>query len=104
MKVYKLQDRELVFQKTTYVHDHSLAIVAFESNTHEPYCCVTTNLGLVIADDMAYLDTNNLPDICNWLVSMGYAEVVAFANSGYCTYPLVRFSKEFLDSCIQEVK
>ena len=107
MKICEFEDQagkhQLVFEKTKYVQDNSLAIVAYIAETKECYCCCTVNLGWVVSDSMAYLDTNNLPDICNWLVGMGYAEVVAFNNSGYCTYPLVLFSDEFLnDICIQK--
>ena len=43
---------------------------------------------------MAYVDTNNIPEIDRWLVENGIAEDTGVRTvSGFCTYPLLQFNQ-----------
>ena len=45
----------------------------------------------IVLPGYTFLDTNNLPDINDALVSQGVVELTDHVgHSGYCTYPLVR--------------
>ena len=93
---------EIKFIKTAYMCDGSLAIVVEDmepgSEWWESYGNLTVNIGgFFFGPHMAYLDTNNVPDLCDFVLDMGWATIVGEGRSGYCTYPLVEFSEEFID-------
>lgn len=65
----------------------------------EPYCDITVNIpyssvNLKKTENMAecFVDTNNVPDIDNWLVENGLAFYTnKSGQSGFCTYPVLCF-------------
>ena len=95
---------DVIFVKSSYRNNNRIYIGCYcedkECGGYEPYCDVTVN----IASDMpegnyGYLDTNNadrnligLMFENKWIENTGR---VGF--SGYCTYPLVKFTDEFLN-------
>ena len=68
-----------------------------EDGYREPYATLTVNFGeFLSARDCAYVDTNN----CPWagqLLEMGLCKDTGFTKeSGWCSYALWKFDKEFL--------
>ena len=58
-----------------------------------PYGTFTVNLDEKLPDDCAYVDTNNMPTIEDWLKDNGLAEPLAKnRQSGFCMYPLYKFN------------
>lgn len=69
----------------------------------EPYGVLTVNLGATMPEGLAYLDSNNLPDLVEFAIGKEWATKVGSGRSGYCEYPLVQFSDEFLNRvCMTE--
>ena len=110
MRTYDFTSRygthyEIAFEKAAYVFDGSVAVEVWckedGEEYWEPYCSLTTNLSDFAGDDKtAYLDTNNTPDICKFVLDKGWAKEIGTGRSGFCEYPLVVFSDEFLsDVC-----
>ena len=106
MKTYKFNNLEVYFEKTTYSSNNSLALVIYDVNDPTVmYAVLTVNLEFYsdsLSADEAYIDTNNLeytmPNIIDWLEKNNIAKPTGqFGESGYCTYPAVKFNKEFLD-------
>ena len=64
---------------------------------NEPFATLTVNLGEKLPSDMAYVDTNNLRTGFDFILKYNLGELVGFGQSGFCTYPLVKFN-------LQEVK
>ena len=61
----------------------------------EPYGNVTVNLPVPVPSYCAFVDTNNMPELEDFLVKNGIAEFTGLMQqSGYCTYPLYLFDAE----------
>jgi hypothetical protein len=106
-KTFKFMSRwgteyEIRFIKTAYTYDGSLAICVEGKEPDfgwwEPYANLTVNLG----DGLTYLDANNVPDLCEFVIGKGWAKVVGEGFSGFCTYPRVEFTDEFIDEVCEE--
>lgn len=101
------KDHAIQFYKTKYSNNNNLAIVANElmdDGYEEPYSTVTVNLNNILPSNQAYLDINNCPDeIIHWLFDNGYAEQKGVEFSGFCMYPLVEFSKAFMETILIEI-
>jgi hypothetical protein len=71
---------------------------------------VTVNLGNARDQNssFAYVDTNNMPAVADFLVENGLADYTGMTrSSGFCTYPLYAFTPEFFGTCantIEEVR
>jgi len=78
----------------------NLCVTLTEVETGEDFATLTVNLGEFIGIyGAAHIDTNNLPGVDEWLEDNGIAKMTGLSKqSGYCTYPLAVFDKEFLDS------
>lgn len=71
-----------------------------DEDVWEPYADVTRFL-LVVDDDEAFVDENNMPGIGEWLESNGLAEDTGYGcPSGYCVYPLYRFTPKFFEVAV----
>ena len=97
---------KLAFEKVRYVYG-GLAIEVHcqedDSDWWEPYATLTKNVGDFPPTSWAYLDANNLPDLVKFVLDKGWCEKVGEARSGFCIYPLVEFTDEFLDEiCVTE--
>lgn len=109
MNTYKFTNRygteyEIAFEATRYVYG-GLAIEVHcreqEQGWWEPYGTLTKNLGYLTSTSRAYLDANNMPDLVEFVLEKGWCEKVGEERSGFCTYPLVEFTDEFINEvCI----
>lgn len=90
---------EIFFEKVRYLYG-GLAIDVWNKHEYgwEPYGTLTKNLGDFPPTSCAYLDANNLPDLAEFVLGNGWAEVIGEGSSGYCTYPFVQFTDEFLEN------
>ena len=83
---------EVYTRKTTYQNNGNLAILLV-CDTGEPFGNLTVNLGEKLPDDMAYVDTNNLPNAEEFIRENNLGEPVGhLRQSGFCTYPLYKFN------------
>jgi hypothetical protein len=74
-----------------------------EYECYESWCDVTVNLpGMGCEPNEAFLDVNNCPwELITELKKKGYIKDTGITRqSGFCTYPLVEFSEEFLNEII----
>lgn len=112
MRTFKYTDAygdeyEIYFEKCNYIVDDSLAIAVWcrepGEEFWEPYGTLTVNLGpFCFGPKTAYIDTNNLKGMCEFVGEQGWARRVGEGRSGYCTYPLVEFTDEFIDEICEE--
>ena len=97
---------EIRFVKTRYTYDGSLAVQVecFDSgfNCFMPYGNLTVNLDCGNLGCSAFLDSNNSPDLCDFVIANGWAKEYGQKRSGFCTYPLVIFSDKFLNDVCEE--
>ena len=81
----------------TYVDNNSLYVgmTTMEDGFPEPYCDVTVNLLSSVPPYCAFVDTNNMPELEDFLVKNKIAEFTGIEQrSGYCSYPLYLFDAE----------
>ena len=81
----------------TYVDNKSLYVgmTTEEDGFPEPYGDVTVNLLTSVPPYCAFVDTNNMPELEDFLVENGIAEFTGIQQrSGYCSYPLYLFDVE----------
>ena len=89
MKTFTYQGHKVVLSATRYNNNNTLAI-AMDTKDGESYDVITRNLNHPLqSDTMAFLDTNNHPEIEKFIkkhrlgVPMGVLQ-----SSGFCSYPL----------------
>lgn len=90
---------ELNLYKTNYSNNGNLAIQATieENGFEEPWSMITVNIDK-LPDNWACIDTNNNgANIIGELIDAGYCSLVGYKASGFCTYPVVEFTDEFLE-------
>lgn len=83
----------------TYTADQSLHVWLMEEGDAgpEPYGDVTVNLAGPVPPYCAYVDTNNMPELENFLVENKLAEFTGLEHDcGFCSYPLYMFNAERL--------
>lgn len=102
----ELNGYKIKLQLTSYRNDNSLAIAAMcydeEYKFWEPYGTLTVNLNPA-PEDCAYLDTNNIPGVEEFITENKLGEFTGTRKqSGYCTYPLYRFDMAKIKSIIAE--
>lgn len=94
-------NHRLVLQRRKYVHGGSLAVEALEKDygCWVPYGSLTVFLeGQKLADDEAFLDVNNFPDVERFVALYGLAKPTGrLGFSGFCVYPLYKFNLDILD-------
>ncbi|GFI31018.1 hypothetical protein IMSAGC013_02412 [Lachnospiraceae bacterium] len=81
----------------TYVDNNSLYVgmTTAGDGFPEPYCDITVNLLTSVPPYCAFVDTNNMPELEDFLVKNGIAEFTGLMQqSGYCIYPLYLFDAE----------
>ena len=97
---------ELKFIRGTYQNNGNTAVQIMcktdGEDFYEPFAMLTVNLKSMKSPYKACIDTNNLGmnvDLLAHLESEGvYRETDSYIISGYCTYPVVEFDHEWLDS------
>ena len=95
-RIYEFRGAQVCFRKEYYCVGGSLAVRMVDESTDQP-CILTVNLCSPLQDGsrLAFLDTNNYPDMLDWLCEKGLAEPTHFSSqSGYCTYPFLSFHPE----------
>ena len=99
------EDHTLKFVKKKYPNGN-LAIHVLskdeELGTWEPWCFLTTNLpGFVHEENEAFLDPNNCSKaIIDWVFRNRYARRIGAREKRYCVFPLVQFSKKFMEDVL----
>ena len=81
----------------TYADNSSLYVgmTTMEDGFPEPYGDVTVNLLAAVPPYCAFVDTNNMPELEDFLVKNGIAEFTGMMQpSGCCNYPLYLFDAE----------
>lgn len=89
-----------------YQDNDSLYVGLVDEDGNEPFGDVTVNLSDYVIKGIpylpknsAYIDTNDMPEIVEWLVNEGIAVKTPYTKrSGYCQYPLVFFKPEILEA------
>jgi len=102
------EEKRARFCRAKYVNNDNLYIGVETWNDEyqgwEPWCDLTVNLpGMDCEENTAFLDINGCnPEIIAELHDKGYIQDTDIrVPSGYCSYPLVTFSQEFLDGTIK---
>jgi hypothetical protein len=100
---------KVIFYKDNYMDNNRLYIGCMcedeEYGGYEPYCDVTVNLAQNMPNgNFGFLDTNNGdPNLFNLMSERGWIEDTGIMGfSGFCVYPLVKFSDEFLEMIEQD--
>ena len=90
---------KLAFLLDAYASNGATAITALceEDGFVECYADLTVNLGGPARANAGFLDANNSRELCEFVVAKGWARRVGEGRSGFCAYPLVEFSREFID-------
>ena len=104
MKTLKLnvwgKEHDVTFTTNEYAENGNLyvGIVCFDDGYPEPWSDLTVNLSVKCESNCAFIDTNNNgAGIINWLEDYGIAKSTGrMKQSGFCTYPEVRFDLEKL--------
>jgi hypothetical protein len=93
MKTFKYKGINVHVKYDTYVNNNTLAVELFSTNGLM-IDVVTVNLcSLMQGSTLAFIDTNNLPDIGKWLEDNGIAVPMGYSErSGFCNYPLYAFN------------
>lgn len=97
LKLHSGATEQVTLFVSTYANNKSLFVgmTTMEDGVPEPYCDVTVNLLETLPPYCAFVDTNNMPELEDFLVKNGLAEYTGLEQrSGYCTYPLYRFDTE----------
>lgn len=96
-KCYEYRGHRVTISYTTYRKTGTLAVLMnyIDGEMECDYDVVSVNLCSGLQDgQMAYVDTNNIPEIDRWLVENGIAEDTGVRTvSGFCTYPLLQFKQ-----------
>ena len=96
------------FWKSEYANNGNLYIgVVYWDEEDEcwmPWGDLTVNLDMKCRPNEAFLDTNNCaPEIIQILSAKGYIEDTGTVRpSGFCIYPLVKFSEKFLNGMFED--
>lgn len=107
MITIQFRNEKLRFIKARYVYFNNLCIEieSFDDGIQAwvPYGSLTVNLDKALRATEAYLDTNNCgPDLINIMLEKGYCHKTGETGvSGFCTYPVVQFTDEFLGNILE---
>ena len=83
----------------SYADNQSLfmELINMDGEYPEPYGNITVNLGGDIPDYCAFVDTNNMPEMEQFIVENELGIFTELARpSGFCTYPLYWFNPDKL--------
>ena len=90
------KEYEVKIERTRYANNNNLAVQLI-CEDGEPYGMLTVNLDSNLPEDMAYVDTNNIPDAEDFIERNGLGTKTNFTKvSGFCIYPLYRFNLDKL--------
>lgn len=98
------KEYNIIFKKDRYANNKRLCVSCWcedeEYGGWEPYCNVTVNLSDKMPEgNYGFIDSNNAdPVIIGLMYSKGWIEETERVGfSGYCVYPLVKFTDEFME-------
>lgn len=88
--------REVKLDINQYANNHCLYL-GLSTVKGEPYGSITVNLEGKVPDYCGYVDTNNMPEIENFIKKYELGEFTGISEkSGFCSYPLYLFDVEKL--------
>lgn len=99
-------DLTVFFAKSTYntgsglfVECYVETVDEYDGETYEEaYTPVSVNFGVQTEPDTIFVDANNSGHLVEWMLAKGLATLTGNAiPSGFCVYPEVRLSQEFID-------
>lgn len=98
--MYKFENDEVKLVFSRYVHNNNLAL-KLELPDGTLYAVLSKNLeSIVLPDDYAYLDVNNIPNVEEFITQNGIGVFVnAYCESGFCRYPLYKIC---VNECLEE--
>ena len=83
---------DVSMDKLSYRDNGNLAIQLTDKADGCPFAMLTVNLGVKMADDLAYVDTNNCPWAPEFIAENKLGEFMGeWRNSVFCRYPLYKF-------------
>jgi hypothetical protein len=69
------------------------------TDTGEPYARVSVNFDTTLKEDQTFLDTNNIPNIRDFIEENGFGRFLNETRwSGFCSYPLYELDMNLLES------
>lgn len=95
------QNFEVYLVKSQYVNNNSLAILAINAVTHEPFCNVTVNVpGWVKVGNLFTLSVNNgSQELFKVLEDEGiYVRTGEFVPSGFVNFPICRLTEKGIEA------
>lgn len=97
MTTYKVNNTEVVAERSTYTYGNKLAVILTTVNG-EPYATITVNLpdSYRLEDkNCAFVDTNNCPWAERFICENDLGEFTGwYGFSGFCSYPMYRFNTD----------
>ena len=86
------EENEVIVTRTKYPYNNNLAITAVMT-TGEPFGTFTTNTDVVLPENLAAVDINNMPFIMKVLTENGLAKDTGMRiRSGFVEYPVMKFN------------
>lgn len=90
---------EVLLQSARYMNGN-LAIQLFDKEDGCPFAFLTTNLDILLAENWAFVDTNNCPWAENFLIEYDLGKPTGYCiPSGFCTYPIWEVDIDKLKQC-----
>ena len=103
----KLNSYDIVkINVSKYTHNNNTAIelLCKIDNFIESYAIITTNLDMLLAENKAFLDTNNCPWVVDFMKKYNLGKPLnIFRKSGYCVYPLYELNLENIKKLNEEL-
>ena len=91
----KYDDVEITVEKSTYYNGNLCIIMNTEEG--ETYAILTKNFQEELDPYLAYVDTNNLPGIMDFIEKNKLGKFTGlYRESGFCKYPLFVFDLEVI--------
>ncbi len=102
---YKLYGEtfRLNITKGAYTNNGTLYLGLIEEETGEPFADITINLPESYArGNIQYLDSNDMPDIEQFLIKNKLGTNMGSGKSGFCSYPLFWFDMKEVEKYLIE--
>ena len=98
MKTIKIKawgkEHDLFFSLNRYTFNNNLCVNLMEVDKGQ-WSTLTTNLGILLADDEAFIDLNNNTGFDKIFIENGIAKPTGYeVPSGFCRYPCFKFDMD----------
>ena len=91
-RTFIYDNEKVTLSAEKYSANNTLAVVMYYKEMDEEDVITVNIPGGPQSDTLAFVDTNNIPDIARWLTENRIAwETGIIGRSGYCAYPLMEF-------------